>query len=135
MEALRYEYSPPLTAEQIAALRLTVGWDGRVEKYRKKIGNSHFCVACFEGNTLIAYADVVSDAIDDAYIRDVIVHPDYQRRGIGTKLLSMITTRIKQEGIKMLHVIFEPSLEKFYRKSHFRIMCSGVIDNEGIQQK
>lgn len=134
MEPLRYEYSPPLMAEQIAALRLSVGWDGRVEKYRHKIGNSHFCVACFDGNTLIAYADVVSDAIDDAYIRDVIVHPDYQHRGIGTKLLSMITTRIKKEGIKMVHVIFEPSLEKFYRKSHFRIMSSGVIDNEGQQQ-
>lgn len=127
---LRYEYAPPLTAEQIAHLRLSVGWDGRVEKYKRKVGNSYFCVACFDHDTLIGYADVVSDGVDDAYIRDVIVHPDYQHCGIGTTLLSMITTRIKKDGIKMVHVIFDPSLEEFYKKAHFRIMSSGIIDNE-----
>ena len=127
---LRYEYSPRLTAEQVAQLRLSVGWDGRVEKYRRKLGNSYFCVTCFDSDVLIGYADVVSDGVDDAYIRDVIVHPDYQHRGIGSTLLSMITTRIRKDGIKMVHVIFEPSLEEFYKKAHFRIMCSGVIDNE-----
>jgi N-acetylglutamate synthase-like GNAT family acetyltransferase len=127
---LRYEYSPHLKAEQIAHLRLSVGWDGRVEKYKRKIGNSYFCVACFDNDALIGYADVVSDGVDDAYIRDVIVHPDYQHRGIGLTLLSMITTRIRTDGIKMVHVIFNPLLEEFYKKAHFRIMCSGVIDNE-----
>lgn len=127
---LRYEYSPPLTAEQIGELRLSVGWDARVEKYKKKIGNSYFCVTCFDRDVLIGYADVVSDGIDDAYIRDVIVHPDYQHRGIGSQLLSMITGRVRKDGIKMVHVIFEPSLEAFYRKADFRIMCSGIIDNE-----
>ena len=127
---LRYEYSPHLKAEQIAHLRLSVGWDARVEKYKRKIGNSYFCVTCCDNDVLIGYADVVSDGVDDAYIRDVIVHPDYQHRGIGSTLLSMITTRIRRDGIKMVHVIFEPSLEEFYKKAHFRIMCSGVIDNE-----
>jgi len=127
---LRYEYSPHLMAEQIADLRLSVGWDARVEKYKKKIGNSYFCVACFDSDALIGYADVVSDGVDDAYIRDVIVHPDYQHRGIGSTLLSMITTRLRTDGIKMVHVIFDPSLEEFYKNAHFRIMYSGVIDNE-----
>jgi ribosomal protein S18 acetylase RimI-like enzyme len=127
---LRYEYSPRLTAEQVAQLRLSVGWDGRVEKYKRKIGNSYLWVTCFDNDALIGYADVVSDGVDDAYIRDVIVHPDYQHRGIGSTLLSMITTRIRTDGIKMVHVIFEPSLEAFYKKADFRIMSSGVIDNE-----
>ena len=127
---LRYEYSPHLTPEQIADLRLSVGWDGRVEKYKRKVGNSYLWVTCFDNDALIGYADVVSDGVDDAYIRDVIVHPDYQHRGIGSTLLSMIATRIRSDGIKMVHVIFDPALEAFYKKAHFRIMCSGVIDNE-----
>ena len=125
-----YAYNPSLRPEQVADLRESVGWDRRDEKYKQKLGNSYFCVSCFDNNKLIGYADVVSDGVDDAYIRDLIVHPDYQQRGIGKKLLAMITDRIRSDGIKMVHVIFEPSLEKFYRKANFTIMMSGVIDNE-----
>ena len=128
--ALRYEYSPKLTPQQVADLRISVGWDGRVEKYKKKIGKSYLWVACFDNECLVGYADVVSDGVDDAYIRDVIVHPDYQHSSIGTKLLEMITKRLRSNGIKMVHVIFDPSLEAFYRQAHFTIMLSGVIDNE-----
>jgi ribosomal protein S18 acetylase RimI-like enzyme len=127
---VRYEYSPKLTPKQVADLRLSVGWDGREEKYKKKLGKSYLWVAGFDNKRLVAYADVVSDGVDDAYIRDVIVHPDYQHRSIGTKLMKMITKRMRSDGIKMVHVIFDPSLEAFYRQANFIIMLSGVIDNE-----
>ena len=128
--SLRYEYTPFLEAQQVADLRLSVGWDGRVEKYKKKLGRSYLCVACFDTSMLVGYADVVSDGVDDAYVRDVIVHPDYQHRSIGTKLLDMISKRIRSDGIKMVHVIFDPSLETFYRQANFTIMLSGIMDNE-----
>jgi len=127
---LRYEYTPLLKAEHVAELRMSVGWDGRVEKYRKKLGKSYFCVTCLDGERLVGYADVVSDGIDDAYIRDLIVNPAYQRRGIGSKLLAMIAERIKSDGIKMVHAVFDPSLKEFYTKAHFTILSAGVIDNE-----
>ena len=128
--SLRFAYSPVLEAQQVADLRISVGWDGRVEKYKKKLGRSYLCVACFDTGMLVGYADVVSDGVDDAYVRDVIVHPDYQHRSIGTTLLDMISTRIRSDGIKMVHVIFDPSLETFYRQANFTIMLSGIIDNE-----
>jgi len=127
---LRYEYTPNLKAEQVARLRESVGWDARVEKFKKKLGNTYFCVACFAEDRLVGYLDVVSDGIDDAYIRDLVVHPDYQRRGIGLKLLDMVIKRVKSDGIKMINVIFEPRLEEFYRKANFVIMSAGLIDNE-----
>jgi ribosomal protein S18 acetylase RimI-like enzyme len=128
--SLRFEYNPLLEAQQVADLRVSVGWDGRVEKYKKKLGRSYLCVACFDTTMLVGYADVVSDGVDDAYVRDVIVHPDYQHRSIGTTLLDMISKRIRSDGIKMVHVIFDPSLETFYRQANFTIMLSGIIDNE-----
>jgi ribosomal protein S18 acetylase RimI-like enzyme len=76
--------------------------------------------------------DVVSDGIDDAYIRDLVVHSDYQRRGIGSKLLDMVVRRVKTDGIKMVNVVFEPGLKEFYRKANFVIMSGGIIDNEEI---
>jgi len=128
----RYEYTPNLTAEQVADLRESVGWDGRVEKFRKKLGHTYFCVACFKDDRLVGYLDVVSDGIDDAYIRDLVVHPEYQRRGIGLNMLHMAIKRVQIDGIKMIHVIFEPRLEKFYKRANFTILKAGQIDNEKL---
>ena len=127
---LCYEYSPHLKAEQIAGLRELVNWDGRVEKFKQKLGNTYFCVACFADDALVGYVDVVSDGVDDAYIRDLVVHPDYQRRGIGSKLLDMVITRVRANDIKTLNVVFEPKLQGFYKKANFVIVSGGVIDNE-----
>ena len=76
--------------------------------------------------------DVVSDGIDDAYIRDLVVHPDYQHRGIGTKLIDMVVKRVRSDGIKTINVVFKPRLKEFYRKANFVIMSGGIIDNEAI---
>ena len=127
-----YEYSPHLKAEQVAELREKVNWESRVEKFKEKLGNTYFCVACFAGDTLVGYVDVVSDGIDDAYIRDLVVHPDYQRRGIGLTLLDMVITRVRSNRIKTLNVVFEPRLKEFYEKANFIIMAGGIIDNEAI---
>lgn len=129
---LRYEYSPHLEAEQVAKLREMVNWEGRVEEFKKKLGNTYFCVACFADNELVGYVDIVSDGIDDAYIRDLVVHPDYQRRGVGSKLLDMVITRVRSDGIKMVNVVFEPRLKEFYKKANFVIVSGGIIDNEAI---
>lgn len=127
---LRFETNPVLKAEQIAGLRDAVGWDGRVVNYKRILGNTYFCVACFANDQLVGYVDVVSDGIDDAYIRDLVVHPDYQHRGIGSKLLAIVVGRIKSDGIKMANVVFEPDLGEFFKKAGFTIMAGGVIDNE-----
>ena len=129
---LRYEYSPHLKAQQVARLRESVGWDGRVKKYEKKLGTTYFCVACFRDEELVGYVDVVSDGIDDAYVRDLIVHPDSQRCGIGSKMLDMIIKRVRSDGIKMVNVVFEPDLKEFYRKANFSIKSGGLIDNEAL---
>jgi ribosomal protein S18 acetylase RimI-like enzyme len=127
---LRFEENPVLRAEQVAGLREAVGWDGRTEKYRRILGNTHCSAACLADDQLVGYVDVVSDGIDDAYVRDLVVHPDYQRRGIGSKLVAMAIERIKGDRIKMVNVLFDPELAEFYRRAGFTIIAGGIIDNE-----
>ena len=126
----RYEINPKLDAEQVGELRQMVGWDARVDKYRRILGTTYLCVACFALDQLVGYVDVISDGIDDAYVRDLIVHPDHQRRGIGSTLLRMVKERIKQNRIKMVSLVFEPGLIEFYRKAGFQIIAGGLIDFE-----
>ncbi len=124
---------PEIKAEELALLRKSVGWDGQVEQVRQTIGCSYFWAGCHAAGKLVGYIEVISDGIDDAYIRNLIVHPEYQRRGIGLKLLGLATGRIKADGIKTTNVLFEPELASFYRKAGFVIIAGGLIDNHQRQ--
>ena len=121
---------PDLTPEAVAALRKAVGWDERVDKIRQYLGRLYYWAGCLDGDLLAGYVEVVSDGVDDGYIRNLIVHPSYRRRGIGLKLVQMAAARIEADGIKTANLLFEPELVPFYRKAGFTIVAGGVIDNE-----
>ncbi len=127
---LDFVFDPPLEAETVAALRLAVGWDERLEQIRRAAGRNYLTAACFAGELLAGYVEVISDGVDDAYIRNLMVHPGYRRRGIALGLLRMVTARIRADGIKMANVLFEPDMASLYRKAGFVIVAGGLIDNE-----
>ena len=126
----RYENNPGLTAIQVGNLREAVGWDARVEKYQIILGNTYLRAACFHADELVGYVDVVSDSIDDAYMRDLMVDPKHDRHGIASNLIAMITERVKGSGIKLLSVLSEPHVADFYSAAGFHVMGGGEIDFE-----
>jgi ribosomal protein S18 acetylase RimI-like enzyme len=130
---MRYEFDAPLLPAQLADLRESVGWDRREEQYARLLGHTHFSLACFDGEQLVGYLDVLSDGVEDAFIRDLMVHREYQRRGIGTRLLNLAQERIRAAGIRSVGVIFEPELAAFYRQAGFHVVAGGVMDNEAQQ--
>ena len=127
---LRYIENPEVGAEEIAALRGMVGWDARKEKMEKIIGCTYMTAACYDKDIMVGFVDVLSDGIDDALIRSLIVHPGYQRSGIGLELMKIVIERLKADHVKTINVLFEPELISFYRKAGFRIVSGGLIDNE-----
>ena len=131
--AYRYEVDPDLEAIQVGQLREAIGWDARLDKYQRILGNTYLCVACFFKGSLVGYVDVVSDGVDDAYVRDLMVHPEHQRQGIGSKLIRMVIEAMRPRGIKMLSVILEPDQADFYRQAGFHIMAGGEMDFEQLE--
>ncbi|MFO7952581.1 MAG: GNAT family N-acetyltransferase [Bacillota bacterium] len=127
---LKYLENPSIEPEAVAYLRKAVGWDQRLGQLRKVIGAAYLTVGCFYGDNLVGFVDVVSDGVDDALIRNLLVHPDYQGRGIALNLLKVVIERLKDNRIKTINVLFEPKLFELYRKAGFRIICGGIIDNE-----
>ncbi len=127
---LQYIVNPELEAEAVAALRTEVGWDARKEALKKIIGCTYLTAACFDENRLVGIVDVISDGVDDAFIRNLVVDPQYQRKGIGLKLLKLILVQLKKDKIKTVNILFEPGLTGLYRKAGFRIVSGGIIDNE-----
>jgi N-acetylglutamate synthase-like GNAT family acetyltransferase len=118
-----------LSGKQIEDLRVTVGWD-RMDGYYDRIlarSYAHFSVHDEDGN-LIAFVNVISDGIGDAFLVDLIVHPDDQGKGIGQALVTKAINDLRSDGIRTIEVIFQPYLETFYRACGFHIMQSGIID-------
>ena len=60
-----------------------------------------------------------------ANVASIAVHPNYQRRGIGTKLLNELCKQLQQKGAKIailsLNTLSDKKqLDKFYRKNGFK---------------
>lgn len=128
MSRYRYTLRPELSPEQVADLRVSVGWDAALDLHQRSLGRTYAWVGCFLGEQLIGYADVVSDGVADAYIRDLVVHPDHQREGVGSRLLLLLVETARDSGIRMISTVFEPGLAAFYRKAGFHLVSGGMID-------
>ncbi len=127
---LHYVLDPELDVAAVAALRTRVDWDARKDQLERILGSTYMTAACFDGNSLVGIVDVISDGIDDAFIRNLIIDPDYHRKGIALKLLTMVVDKLKADQIKTVNVLFEKELTDLYRKAGFRIVKGGIIDNE-----
>ncbi|MBM4235383.1 MAG: GNAT family N-acetyltransferase [Firmicutes bacterium] len=132
---LKFLVNPEVDAGELSKLRKTVGWDERRHKLEKIIGCTYLSVACFDERRMVGYVDVLSDGVDDALIRGLMVDPEYQKQGIALELINMVTAAIRKDRIKTVNVLFEPELEPLYRKAGFRIVCGGLIDNEDDHQR
>lgn len=115
--------------KDISDLRQSVGWNRMDNELCNPLLKDDFRISCYEENQLIGFLSVVSNGVTDAYIQDVIVHPNYQNQGIGTKLMNMAINKIKEKGIYMISVIYgEESLRSYYEKFGFFTMLSGQME-------
>jgi len=118
----------PLAGSAVEDLRVQVGWD-RMPGYYDLIPGS--LLRPFHRPPVRAadcLVNVISDGVADAFLVDLMVHPDYQRRGLGLALVQQAIQALKADGIRCIEVLFDPSLEDFYRRCGFHILRAGIID-------
>ena len=113
-----------LTAEEFIYLWESV-WDGApaVEQVKLAMENSVFRVSVFDGEKIVAMARMIGDMGLCYYIKDVVVHPDYQKKGIGRLLINELLNFIKSNGISDTEIFVElcamPDKIPFYEKFGF----------------
>ena len=127
------ERDKPVEAKEIESLRAAVGWEQLENKYDRILANSYAHFTVREDQQLLAFVNVISDGIDDAFLVDLIVHPSVQRRGLGRALVYAAVTALRADGIKCIQVTFNPELESFYRDCGFHIFKAGIIDNDHLE--
>lgn len=77
-------------------LYAAVGWTNytdRPEMLRQAFEHSLLVLGAYEGNRLVGLLRAVGDGFSVVLIQDLLVLPDCQRRGIGTKLMRALMER------------------------------------------
>lgn len=82
-----------------------------------------FRVSIYDGDKIVAMARMIGDMGLDYYIKDVIVRPQYQGKGIGRLLIDELLKFIKKNGVKDTGIFVElcamPDKIPFYEKFGF----------------
>jgi len=123
MEQLITKYNE-LTAEEFLLLWESVWGDGpTLEQTRLAMEHTLFRVSVYDGEKVVAMARVNGDMGLDYYIKDVVVRPEYQGRGIGRMLIGELLNYINDNGIPGTEIFVElcamPDKIPFYEKFGF----------------
>ena len=123
MDKLTVKYNE-LSAEEFIALWETVWGQGpSLEQTRLAMKHTLFRVSIFDGDKIVAMARMHGDMGLDYYIKDVIVRPEYQGKGIGRMLINELLKFIDDNGISGTNIFVElcakPDKIPFYEKIGF----------------
>lgn len=86
-----------VTVKDFKILHQLVGWKPLDDEIIKKsLDNSMIKVSIFEKNKCIGMARVIGDFASHGLLADVIIAPDYQHQGYGTKLVNATTDKVQE---------------------------------------
>lgn len=109
-----------------------VGWARRpLRKVKKALQHSFLVVSMWEQRgvkrRLIGFARATSDHAFNATVWDVVVHPDFQQRGLGKALMQQMIDRLRREDISNITLFADAQVVDFYKNLGF------TPDPEGIK--
>ena len=93
MEIIKYQ---TYREEEILPLYTSVGWTAYTDApdvLHRGFERSLLTFAAYEGETLVGLARAVGDGETIVLMQDLLVFPQYQRRGIGTALMRAMMER------------------------------------------
>ena len=85
-------------------------------------------ITAYDGNVLVGCLRILSDGYYFGTITELLVLPEYQQQGIGSKLLQLA----KDNTPTMLYFGAQPGIEAFYEKNGCqKSLQSYVIEKKG----
>lgn len=100
-----------------------MGQGPSLEQTRLAMQHTLFRVSVYDDDKVIAMARMIGDMGLCYYIKDVIVRPEYQGKGIGRLLINELLKFVNDNGIDETHVFVElcamPDKIPFYEKFGF----------------
>jgi GNAT superfamily N-acetyltransferase len=120
--------------DEILRLYTEVGWTAYTENpqvLEQAYKNSLVVLAAFEDDELLGIIRVVGDGVTIVFVQDILVFPNFQRKGIGTALLKYVLDRYSEVRQVELMTDNTPKTIAFYKSLGFsefsEIGCCGFM--------
>lgn len=115
-----------LCYEDYSKLRESVGWMLFSKKQTQMaLMNSLYTVIAVKDSQTVGMGRLTGDGMYYMIV-DIVVQPNYQKQGIGTKIVNMIIEFVDKEtpngGRSSIQLIAEKGKETFYEKIGFKII-------------
>ena len=125
---IRYVENAALTLEDVLPLYEAVEWTNYTQNpsmLKEAYGNSLHILAAFnEEGILVGVLRAVGDGASILFIQDILVTPEYQHQGIGTKLLQQTLEKFK--NVYQIQLSTDNSMKtiSFYESNGFTSLTS-----------
>ena len=119
MEIREYEN---FQLEEITNLYQSVGWTNyleRIDILEEAYANSLCVLGAYDSDRLVGIIRAVGDGQTIVFIQDIIIQPEYQRKGIGTKLLKAVMDKYSDVYQMELLTDNTEKTKAFYRSVGF----------------
>lgn len=119
---------------EILPLYQAVGWTNYTqnpEMLRSAYSHSLETLVVRDGGKTVGLIRAVGDGHSIVYIQDIIVHPEYQRRGIGTRLIQAMLAQFQHVYQIVLSTDSEARTIAFYESvgftEHSKLGCAAFF--------
>ncbi|ADU28908.1 GNAT family N-acetyltransferase [Evansella cellulosilytica] len=96
-----------------------------LDRLRSMIENADLVFSAWDGDKLVGIARSITDFSYCCYLSDLAVHKDYQKEGIGKKLVQLVQEHIGDE-VALILLSAPPAME-YYPKIGFSKIENGFI--------
>lgn len=90
------------------------------DKVAKAYLNAYYQVAVYDGDHLIGTGRIISDGFY-AFIVEVMIKPDFQRKGIGTGIMKRLIAKCIADDIPTIYLWSAEGKHPFYEKLGFKM--------------
>lgn len=123
--SITFRTGSDIPIEQLVDLYNSVNWlayttDDQKPKLLDAIRNSSHIVTAWHGKALVGLARCVSDDVAICYLQDILIHPEYQRLGIGRRLLASCLERFAHVRMQVLITDDEERQKLFYESLGYK---------------
>jgi len=112
-----------VSPRQVNDLCISVGWQSRpLDRLEQAINASFRSISAWHidrEQRLIGFGRAVSDGVYQATLLDIVVHPDFQGRGVGQALVKTLTQELHTVQIADITLFASPHVADFYHRLGF----------------